>query len=179
MPRADGSGKCTLVATSHDAEAAFGVLYDVVDAEAATLARAEGVHTGGYVRRDLKLQMSAGRTASAMTYVASAGHVGVSRIPFDWYRDLVVAGAIEHGLPPRYVAIARRLTGTGLSTEQADAITDAVREAAEHGDHVTPEALRAELASLEARLTWRFAGAMLAQTLAILGGVLAMLRLLE
>jgi len=35
-------------------------------------------------------------------------------------------------------AIARRLTGTGLSTEQADAITDAVREAAEHGDHVTP-----------------------------------------
>ena len=76
-------------------------------------------------------------------------------------------------------AIARRLNGAGLSTAQADAITDAVREAAEHGAHVTPEALRAELAGLEARLTWRFAGAMLAQTLAILGGVLAMLRLLE
>lgn len=75
-------------------------------------------------------------------------------------------------------AIARRLTGTGLSNEQADAITDAVREAAEHDDHVTPEGLCAELAWLEARLTWRFAGAMLAQTLAILGGVLAMLRLL-
>ena len=76
-------------------------------------------------------------------------------------------------------AIARRLTGTDLSTEQADAISDAVREAAEHSDHVTPKPLRAELASLEARLTWRFVGAMLAQTLAILGGVLAMLRLLE
>ena len=62
---------------------------------------------------------------------------------------------------------------------EVDAITDAVREAAEHGDHVTPEALRDELSSLEARLAWRFAGAMLAQTLAILGGVLAMLRLLE
>ena len=61
----------------------------------------------------------------------------------------------------------------------ADAITDAVREAAEHGACVTPETLRAELAGLEARLTWRFAGAMLAQTLAILGGVLAILRLLE
>ena len=47
-------------------------------------------------------------------------------------------------------AIVRRLTGAGLSTEQADAITDAVREAAKHGDHVTPEAIRAELASLEA-----------------------------
>ena len=76
-------------------------------------------------------------------------------------------------------AIARRLTDSGLPTKQVDAITDALREAAEHGDHVTPEGFRAELASLEARLTWRFAGAMLAQTLAILGGVLAMLRLLE
>ena len=76
-------------------------------------------------------------------------------------------------------AIVRRLTGAGLSVEQADAITDAVGEAAEHGGQVTPETLRPELASLEARLTWRFAGAMLAQTLAILGGVLAMLRVLE
>ncbi len=76
-------------------------------------------------------------------------------------------------------AIARQLTGAGLSVEQADAITDAIRQAAEQGEQVTPETLRTELASLEARLTWRFAGAMLAQTLAILGGVLAMLRLLE
>ena len=76
-------------------------------------------------------------------------------------------------------AIARRLTGAGLSVEQADATTDAVGEAAEHGGQVTPETLRAGLASLEARLTWRFASAMLAQTLAILSGALAMLRLLE
>ena len=76
-------------------------------------------------------------------------------------------------------AIARQLTSAGISVEQADAITDAVRQAAEQGEQVTPEALHAELASLEARLTWRFAGAMLAQTLAILGGVLAILRLLK
>ena len=71
-------------------------------------------------------------------------------------------------------AIARQLAGAGLSAEQADAITDALRQ-----EKVTPETLRAELASLEARVTWRFAGAMLAQTLAILGGVLAMVRLPE
>ena len=35
--------------------------------------------------------------------------------------------------------------------EQADAITDAVRAAAEHGGQVMSETLRAELASLEAR----------------------------
>lgn len=100
---ADGSGKCTLVATVAEAEAACGVLYQVADADGANLDRVEGVHTGGYVRRAVELRLAGGRTASAMTYVAGAGHVDVSRIPFDWYRDLVVAGAIEHGLPPRYV----------------------------------------------------------------------------
>lgn len=76
-------------------------------------------------------------------------------------------------------AISRRPARTGFSTEQADAIADAVGEAVEHGDHVTPGTLHAEFASLEARLTLRFAGAMVAQTLAILGGVLAMLGLPE
>ena len=41
------------------------------------------------------------------------------------------------------------------------------------------EARRAGFAALEARLMWFFAGAMLAQALAILGGVLAMLRLIR
>ena len=77
-------------------------------------------------------------------------------------------------------AISRRPARTGFSrSEQADAIADAVGEAVEHGDHVTPGTLHAEFASLEARLTLRFAGAMVAQTLAILGGVLAMLGLPE
>ena len=76
-------------------------------------------------------------------------------------------------------AIARQLSGAGLSPQQADVITDAIRQVAEHGDYATwPEleslATKVDLANLEARLTWRFAGA----TLAILGGVLAMLRLL-
>ena len=100
---ADGSGKCTLVATSHDAAAAFGVLYEVADADAESLDRAEGVHVGGYVRRAVRLRLSAERVVDAMTYVAGERHLDASCVPFDWYRDLVVAGAIEHGLPPRYV----------------------------------------------------------------------------
>ena len=80
-------------------------------------------------------------------------------------------------------AIARQLDDAGFTTKQVDAITDAVRQAAVHEDYATraelePLSTKADLADLEARLTWRFAGAMLAQTLAILGGVLAILRLL-
>jgi len=76
------------------------------------------------------------------------------------------------------LSIARRLTEAGVNREQADVMADAIRQAAEHGDHVTPERLDAALAGLEARLTWRFAGAMLAQTLATIGGTVAILRFL-
>ena len=75
-------------------------------------------------------------------------------------------------------AIARTLTDANLTDAQADAITAAVRIAAEHGDHAT----RADLAELEARLTWRFAGAMLAQTgvilAAVIGSAVAIVRML-
>ena len=74
-------------------------------------------------------------------------------------------------------AIARTLTGAGLTAEQADAITDAVRQAAEHDNETL--STKADLHALEARLTWRFAWAMLLQTFAILGAVFAMLRLLS
>ena len=76
------------------------------------------------------------------------------------------------------LTIARQLTEAGIDRAHADALADAIRQAAEPGDHVTPERLDAALAGLETRLTWRFAGAMLAQTAAIVGGTVALLRLL-
>ena len=87
------------------------------------------------------------------------------------------------------LAIARTLTDAGADPKLADAITAAVREAADHGDHVTPdqfraglENLKAQIADAETRLTWRFAGAMLAQTgvilAAVIGAAIAILRML-
>ena len=81
--------------------------------------------------------------------------------------------------------IARTLASADLTTAQVDAITDAVRQAAEHDVAAEPlatradlAAIRTDLAALEARLTWRFAGAMLAQTIAMLGGMAAIVRFL-
>ena len=75
-------------------------------------------------------------------------------------------------------AIARTLTDAGADPKLADAITAAVREAADHGDHVTPDHFKAGLAELDARianaetrLTWRMLG--------IAGLVLAVMRLLS
>ena len=73
-------------------------------------------------------------------------------------------------------SIARTLSQANLTPAQVDAITEAVRQAADHGDHVTSEQfkaglaeLRTEIAGLRADLTWRM--------LAVAGLVIAALRL--
>ena len=50
-------------------------------------------------------------------------------------------------------AIARSLTAAELTPAQADAITEAVRQAAEQADDVTPDMLDARLAALDLRLS--------------------------
>ena len=72
-------------------------------------------------------------------------------------------------------AIARSLTDAELTPAQADAITDAIRQAAEHGDHVTTEQFKTGLAELRADI-YR---AMLIQTgvtVGLLGLLLGFLR---
>ena len=100
---ADGSGKCTLLASEDDSAVAYGVLYELADADADRLDRVEGVHTGGYSRCSVRLRLLDGRTTDAETYVAGDRYIDPARVPFDWYRDLVVAGAVEHGLPQAYI----------------------------------------------------------------------------
>ena len=72
------------------------------------------------------------------------------------------------------LTVARRLTDAGMNRELADATAAAIREAAEHGDHVTLELLRAELSALETRLIkW-----MVGTVIAAVGATVAALRLM-
>ena len=72
------------------------------------------------------------------------------------------------------LTIARRLTEASLDRDQADVMADAIRQAAGHGDHVTPDALRAELATLRVDIH----RAMLVQMAATIAGTVAVLLLL-
>ena len=67
----------------------------------------------------------------------------------------------------RFAHIARQLTEAGIERAQADVLADAIRQAADRGEYVTPEMLRAELAALESRI-YR---AMLVQAGAIVGAL--------
>ena len=99
----DGSGKCTLIGTGDDADVVYGVLYEFAAADLAGLDREEGVHLGGYARCPVRVRFPGGGAAEAITYIAGDRYLDAACLPFDWYRDVVVAGAIEHGLPPAYI----------------------------------------------------------------------------
>ena len=79
-------------------------------------------------------------------------------------------------------AIARQLRAAGIDPAHADAITDVVRQAADHGDYVTRAELRADLAALENRLIkWMIGTAVTVAGIAVAAGtalVVAVLRLL-
>ena len=60
------------------------------------------------------------------------------------------------------LTVARQLTDAGIERTQADAIADGIRQAAEHGEHVTPDQLNARIADVltvlgaaVTRMTWR------------------------
>ncbi len=74
------------------------------------------------------------------------------------------------------LTVARQLTDAGIERAQADAIADGIRQAAEHGEHVTPGLdarvadVLAAISAAEPRMTWRM--------LAVAGLVIAALRFL-
>ena len=73
------------------------------------------------------------------------------------------------------------MTEAGIERARADVLADAIRQAAEHGEHVTPETLHAEVATLHGAINSLRADiyrAMLLQAGAIVGAVVAIIRLL-
>ena len=96
---ADGSGKADARATGSVQDRVYGVVFRVDVAELTDL---DGFERG-YARRWVRVSMSGAGTTRAFCYEALETHVEPGLRPFDWYRDIVVTGAREHGLPSGYV----------------------------------------------------------------------------
>jgi gamma-glutamylcyclotransferase len=95
----DGSGKCSVTETGHPKDVAWGVVYQMSGEDKKNLDQAEGLGQG-YGERVVKILTSTGN-GTAVLYYATSVDPGLK--PYDWYRDLVVEGAREHGLPEEYV----------------------------------------------------------------------------
>lgn len=98
MQGSDGSGKCSIESTGQDNDAVWGVLFTFDAAERHHLDRAEGLGVAYAAERTIILAGDA--AVEAFTYRALRVAAGLQ--PFHWYREFVVHGAREHGLPLPY-----------------------------------------------------------------------------
>lgn len=97
----DGSGKCDAYAVEDDE--VVGVLFRFDPAERPALDKAEGVGSG-YERVTVTVLNDNGNRRKVLTYLATPSHIDDQLKPYSWYKELVLAGAAEHGLPPGYIA---------------------------------------------------------------------------
>ncbi len=103
----DDSAKCNAFETGRPADVLHGVIYSIRTGERIGLDRAEGVGIG-YEVRELTVT-TAGGELRAFSYIAQPEFIDDSLRPFDWYRDLVLAGARAHGLPAAQISGIERI----------------------------------------------------------------------
>ncbi len=102
----DGSGKCDAFHTGDDADLLHGVLYHIEPSEKRRLDQFEGLGRG-YDEREVPVLAPALGGVSALTYVATL--IDASLQPFGWYKQHVLVGAREAGLPANYINAIQRL----------------------------------------------------------------------
>ncbi len=103
----DGSGKCDAELTQNDKDRVYGVLYAVDQSEKPELDEVEGLHRG-YEEKAVDV-VTANGVKTAVMYYATSEAKDPSLKPCHWYKALVVAGAVEHGLPFPYVERLRTI----------------------------------------------------------------------
>lgn len=106
----DGSGKGMFGLTSTPEDELMGALFALKDdeVELERLHRAEGKGNGyDYIADFQVVRIPDGTTETVRTYQMAPSHCDASLQPYDWYLALVVAGAIQSGLPMDYISRLR------------------------------------------------------------------------
>ncbi|MBI5769670.1 MAG: gamma-glutamylcyclotransferase [Verrucomicrobia bacterium] len=99
----DGSAKCDLATTQCYDDQAWGVLFEIPDAQIAVLDDAEGLGKG-YAREPIQVRREDGQVVESTAYLATPDAVVPNLQPYEWYRNLVVTGARQNNLPAAYIA---------------------------------------------------------------------------
>ena len=98
----DGSGKCLFFEPGGADDIMYGVVYEFDAAEKGKLDKAEGLGKG-YIEQLVAVPLN-DNTFQACTYVAASTHIDASRVPYDWYKEMVLLGARYHRFPTEYIA---------------------------------------------------------------------------
>jgi hypothetical protein len=96
----DGTAKCDATETGNPAHYVHGVLFHIAYEEKTELDRIEG-SGNGYEQKDVVIRLNNGVVIEAYTYYAT--HIDPVLKPLDWYKEHVLTGARENGLPEEYI----------------------------------------------------------------------------
>jgi len=91
----DGSTKANL--KPDDGSVVWGVVYHVPEEKITHLDKIEG----GYQRVSVIVEFTDGESQPVVTYISEERNVTL--VPYDWYKQIVVDGAVEHSLPTEYI----------------------------------------------------------------------------
>lgn len=103
----DGSGKCNAFHTTDPSDELLGVIYRVTPAQQGMLDEIEGVGFG-YDAKTCCVE-TGGEALPSVLYVAQTEYVDHTAEPYEWYKDFVVHGARQHGLPESYIGMIERV----------------------------------------------------------------------
>jgi gamma-glutamylcyclotransferase len=100
----DGSAKADAFFTGKEKDKVWGVVYEISEDGKTRLDEYEGLGKS-YDEKKVKIHREQGKPIDAGVYVAQPGHVAMAAqlFPYDWYKQQILMGAIQHGLPAPYV----------------------------------------------------------------------------
>ena len=100
VSKKDGSAKCDALETENQNDVIIGVVFDISESEKPELDKKEGLHYG-YEEKTVNVTTVGGKALKATTYYAT--NTDSSLKPYDWYKEHVIRGAKENGLPQDYI----------------------------------------------------------------------------
>ena len=102
----DGSSKGNIVKTGIATDKVWGVVYEIEIEDKKALDREEGLGKG-YNEEKLVVTAVDNNQVECCAYVADKSAEKENLLPYDWYRDMVVIGAIENSLESEYIAFLK------------------------------------------------------------------------
>ena len=96
----DSSAKCDASETGRKANTVIGVVFKISETDKRCLDKFEGLGRG-YNDKTVELIGADGRELQATTYYATK--INAALKPFHWYKNHVVRGAKENGIPAKYI----------------------------------------------------------------------------
>ncbi len=100
------SAKCDIEFTGDQADSVHGVVYRISQQGKKILDQHEGLGIG-YREEKVELTTKIGETLPAITYYALI--VDDNLVPYHWYKEHVLRGAMEYNLPADYIASIREM----------------------------------------------------------------------